>query len=109
MYYEETLLKIKENEEKEVKQAYRYKKERLDAMNEAADKAAIWEKLSSRNRVDHTFLEYKQKITDAFVTEGLVAIVDNCLNPVLIREEYHQKLVRQLVTNFVNEQQLFNI
>lgn len=104
MHYEETLLKIKENEEKAVKEAYRHKKDRLDALAEAADRAAIWEKLSSRNRVDHTFLEYKQKITDAFVTEGLVAIVDNCLNPVLIREEYHQKLVRQLVTNFVNEQ-----
>ena len=89
MYYEETLLKIKENEEKEVKQAYRYKKERLDAMNEAADKAAIWEKLSSRNRVDHTFLEYKQKITDAFVTEVSLEV---CL---ILCLKWHMQLILQ--------------
>lgn len=102
--YEDTKLMLEAAARKEAKQSYNQSKERLAYLSEAADKAAIWDKLNSRNRVDYSYIDYKKKLTDAYVTEGLVAIVDNCLNPVLVREQYHQKLVRQLVTNFVNEE-----
>lgn len=102
--YEDTKLMLEAAARKEAKQSYNQSKEKLAYLSEAADKAAIWNKLNSRNRVDYSYIDYKKKLTDAYVTEGLVAIVDNCLNPVLIREQYHQKLVRQLVTNFVNEE-----
>lgn len=102
--YEDTKLMLEAAARKEAKQNYNQSKERLAYLSEAADRAAIWDKLNSRNRVDYSYIDYKKKLTDAYVTEGLVAIVDNCLNPVLVREQYHQKLVRQLVTNFVNEE-----
>ena len=92
------------NAAKEAKNAYRERKDRLVAVSEAADKAAIWDKLSSRNRNDFSYIDFKKKVTDAYVVEGLTALVDNCLSPTLLREDYHQKLVRQLVTNFVNEE-----
>lgn len=102
--YEDTKLMLEAAARKEAKQSYNQSKERLAYLSEAADRAAIWNKLNSRNKVDYSYIDYKKKLTDAYVTEGLVAIVDNCLNPVLVREQYHQKLVRQLVTNFVNEE-----
>lgn len=102
--YEDTKLMLEAAARKEAKQSYNQSKERLAYLSEAADRAAIWDKLNSRNRVDYSYIDYKKKLIDAYVTEGLVAIVDNCLNPVLVREQYHQKLVRQLVTNFVNEE-----
>lgn len=102
--YEDTKLMLEAAARKEAKQSYNQSKERLAYLSEAADRAAIWDKLNSRNRVDYSYIDYKKKLTDAYVTEGLVAIVDNCLNPVLVREQYYQKLVRQLVTNFVNEE-----
>ena len=102
--YEDIKLTLEYNATKEAKNAYRERKDRLVAVSEAADKAAIWDKLSSRNRNDFSYIDFKKKVTDAYVVEGLTVLVDNCLSPILIREDYHQKLVRQLVTNFVNEE-----
>ena len=102
--YEDIKLTLEYNATKEAKNAYRERKDKLVAVSEAADKAAIWDKLSSRNRNDFSYIDFKKKITDAYVVEGLTVLVDNCLSPILIREDYHQKLVRQLVTNFVNEE-----
>ena len=102
--YEDIKLTLEYNAAKEAKNVYRERKDRLVAVSEAADKAAIWDKLSSRNRNDFSYIDFKKKVTDAYVVEGLTVLVDNCLSPILIREDYHQKLVRQLVTNFVNEE-----
>lgn len=102
--YEDIKLTLEYNAAKEAKNAYRERKDRLVAVSEAADKSAIWDKLSSRNRNDFSYIDFKKKVTDAYVVEGLTVLVDNCLSPILIREDYHQKLVRQLVTNFVNEE-----
>ena len=102
--YEDIKLTLEYNAAKEAKNVYRERKDRLVAVSEAADKSAIWDKLSSRNRNDFSYIDFKKKVTDAYVVEGLTVLVDNCLSPILIREDYHQKLVRQLVTNFVNEE-----
>lgn len=102
--YEDTKLILEYQAAKEAKSAYYERKEKLATVSEAEDKAAIWDKLNSRNRDDYSFIDFKKKVTDAYVVEALTILVDNCMNPVLIREEYHQKLVRQLVTNFVNEE-----
>ena len=102
--YEDIKLTLEYNATKEAKNVYRERKDRLVAVSEAVDKAAIWDKLSSRNRNDFSYIDFKKKVTDAYVVEGLTVLVDNCLSPILIREDYHQKLVRQLVTNFVNEE-----
>lgn len=102
--YEDTKLILEAAKAKQAKADYRRYKEKQNAISEAADRAAIWDRLSSRNDDAVDFLDFKKKVTDAYVVEGLTVLVDNCLSPVLIREEYHQKLVRQLVTNFVNEE-----
>ena len=102
--YEDIKLMLEYQAAKEAKSAYYERKERLTAISESEDKAAIWSKLSSRNIDDHSFIDFKKKVTDAYVVEALTILVDNCMSPILIREEYHQKLVRQLVTNFVNEE-----
>lgn len=102
--YEDTKLRLEEYNAKQAKEAYYKRKEKLAAVSEAAEHDNIWDKISSRNRNDGSFLDFKQKVTDAFVVEGLTVLVDNCMSPVLIREDYHQKLVRQLVTNFVKEE-----
>lgn len=102
--YEDTKLLLESYKAKEAKEAFRKRNQKLAAVSEAAERDNIWDKISTRNRVDVSYLDFKQKVTDAFVVEGLVVLVDNCMSPVLIREEYHQKLVRQLVTNFVKEE-----
>lgn len=102
--YEDTKLILEHAKAKRAKEDYLYNKERLASVAEAADRNAIWNRLSSLNDDAVDFLSFKQKVTDAYVVEALTVLVDNCLSPELIREEYHQKLVRQLVTNFVNEE-----
>lgn len=102
--YEDTKLLLESYKAKEAKEAFNIRNKKLAAVAEAAERDNIWNKLTSRDRLDNSFLDFKQKITDAFVVEGLVVLVDNCMSPVLIREDYHQKLVRQLATNFVKEE-----
>ena len=102
--YEDTKLLLESYKAKEAKEAFRKRNEKLAAVSEAAEKDNIWAKLSSRTRYDSSFIDFKQKVTDAFVTEGIVILVDNCMSPTLIREDYHQKLVRQLASNFVKEE-----
>ena len=102
--YEDTKLLLESYKAKEAKEAFRKHNEKLAAVSEAAEKDNIWAKLSSRTRYDSSFIDFKQKVTDAFVTEGIVILVDNCMSPTLIREDYHQKLVRQLASNFVKEE-----
>ena len=46
--YEDIKLTLEYNAAKEAKNVYRERKDRLVAVSEAADKAAIWDKLSSR-------------------------------------------------------------
>ena len=102
--YEDTKLLLESYKAKEAKEAFRKRNEKMAAVYEAAEKDNIWSKLSSRTRYDSSFIDFKQKVTDAFVTEGIVILVDNCMSPTLIREDYHQKLVRQLASNFVKEE-----
>ena len=107
--YEDTKLILEHAKSKQAKADFKYKKDRLTAVSEAADKQAIWDKLYSRNDDTSDFLKFKQDVTDAYVTEALVILVDNCLTNHLVTEEYHQKLVRQLVTNFVTEEGSLNL
>lgn len=102
--YEDTKLMLEHAAAEQAKADFKYRKERLSAVSEAADRNAIWDKLSSRNDDVNDYLSFRQELTDAYVTEGLVVFVDNCLPSHLVTEDYHQKLVRQLVTNFVKEE-----
>ena len=57
--YEDIKLTLEYNAAKEAKNAYRERKDRLVAVSEAADKSAIWDKLSSRNRNDFSYIDFK--------------------------------------------------
>ncbi len=109
MDYQEIMLMRDNKAKEEAKSIIREHAERQRAISEEVDKNAIWNKLASLGADDDEFLRFKKKVTDAFVVEGLTIFVDNCVEPVLIREEYNQKLVRQMVSAFVNEEGASNL
>ena len=109
MDYQEIMLMRDNMAKEQSKSIIREHAERQKAISEEVDKNAIWNKLASLGVDDDAFLNFKKKVTDAFVVEGLTIFVDNCVDPVLIREEYNQKLVRQMVSAFVNEEGSINL
>ena len=104
MDYEEVMMMRKEYAAKAAKEAINNNKSRIKAINESVETQSVWNKIASLDEDANAFLDFKQKVTDAYVAEGLTVFIDNCVSPELIREEYHQKLVRQLVSNFVKEE-----
>jgi hypothetical protein len=104
MYYEETKLKLEDAARQQAKADAREQSERRKAIDEAVEYNSIWDKLISAKTEGTTISDFRRKLTDAYVVEGLTVFVDNCVSPVLIREEYNQRLVRQLVSNFVKEE-----
>lgn len=109
MDYEEIMLMRDNRAKKEAQSVIREHVERRHAISEETDKNAIWNKIASLGSEDSDYIDFKKNVTDAFVVEAFTILVDNCVDPVLIREEYNQKLVRQLVTAFVNENGSFNL
>lgn len=103
MNYEEIMLMRESANAKQSRNSIIKNNERLKAVSESADYQSTWDRITSL-RDDNNYIDFKKKVTDAYVVEGLTILVDNCVNPVLIREEYNQRLVRQLVSSFVNEE-----
>lgn len=102
MNYEEVMLMRHNAEAEKSKQSIREHTQHLKSVSEDLDYKNIWDRLASKD-IDNGYMDFKKKITDAYVVEGLTILVDNCVNPILIKEDYNQKLVRQLVSSFVNE------
>lgn len=109
MDYEEIMLMRENRAKKESQSIIREHVERRKTISEETDRNAIWNKIASLGYNDYDYIDYKKKVTDAFVVEGLTILVDNCVDPVLIREEYNQRLVRQLVSNFVKQEGATNL
>lgn len=103
MDYEEIMLMRTNRAKKDSQAAIREHVERRNTISEETDRNAIWNKIASLGSDDYDYIDFKKKVTDAFLVEGLTILVDNCVDPILIKEEYNQKLVRQLVSAFVNE------
>lgn len=103
MDYEEIMLMRENRAKKESQSIIREHTERRNVISEETDRNAIWNKIASLGSDDYDYIDFKKKVTDSFLVEGLTILVDNCVDPVLIKEEYNQKLVRQLVSAFVNE------
>lgn len=103
MNYEEIMLMRESANAKQSRDSIIKNNEHLKAVSESADYQSTWDRITSL-RDDNNYIDFKKKVTDAYVVEGLTILVDNCVNPVLIREEYNQRLVRQLVSSFVNEE-----
>ena len=104
MDYEEIMLMRDNQAKKESQKAIKEHTMNQKAISEEVDRNAIWNKITSLNDNDYDFIDFKKKVTDAFVVEGLTIFIDNCVDPIIIKEEYNQKLVRQLVSNYVNEE-----
>ena len=109
MDYEEIMLMRENRAKKDSQAAIREHVERRNTISEETDRNAIWNKIASLGYNDYDYIDFKKKVTDAFLVEGLTILVDNCVDPVLIKEEYNQKLVRQLVSAFVNENGSINL
>lgn len=103
MNYEEIMLMRESADAKQSRNSIIKNNEHLRAVSESSDYQSTWDRITSLHD-DSDYIDFKKKVTDAYVVEGLTILVDNCVNPVLIREEYNQKLVRQLVSSFVNEE-----
>lgn len=103
MNYEEIMLMRESANAKQSRNSIIKNNERLKAVSESADYQSTWDRITSL-RDDNDYIDFKKKVTDAYVVEGLTILVDNCVSPVLIKEEYNQRLVRQLVSSFVNEE-----
>lgn len=104
MDYEEVKLMIQNRKAQESKSSIREHTEHLKSVSEETDYKNIWDKLLTNHDNEYAYIDFKKKLNDAYVVEGLTVLIDNCVNPVLIKEEYNQKLVRQLVSNFVKEE-----
>ena len=109
MDYEEIMLMRENRAKKNSQAAIREHVERRNTISEETDRNAIWNKIASLGFDDYDYIDFKKKVTDAFLVEGLTILVDNCVDPILIKEEYNQKLVRQLVSAFVNEKGSMNL
>ena len=104
MDYEEIMLMRADRAKKESKEAIQNRISRQKVISEEVDYNAIWNKLTSLDEQTTDLMDFRHKLTEAFVTEGLTVFIDNCVAPHLIRETYNQKLVRQLTSNFVKEE-----
>jgi len=109
MDYQEVMLMKEQALNKQRQDAIREQSYRQKAIDEQVERNAIWNKLASLNEDDGSFLDFKKKVTDSFVVEGLTVFVDNCINPAIIREETNQRLVRQMVSEFVKEEGSTNL
>lgn len=108
MNYEEIMLMRESANAKQSRDSIIKNNEHLKAVSESSDYQSTWDRITSLHD-DNNYIDFKKKVTDAYVVEGLTILVDNCVSPVLIREEYNQKLVRQLVSSFVNEAGSINL
>lgn len=108
MNYEEIMLMRESANAKQSRDSIIKNNEHLKAVSESSDYQSTWDRITSLHD-DNNYIDFKKKVTDAYVVEGLTILVDNCVSPVLIREEYNQKLVRQLVSSFVNEEGSINL
>lgn len=108
MNYEEIMLMRESANAKQSRDSIIKNNEHLKAVSESADYQSTWDRITSLHD-DNNYIDFKKKVTDAYVVEGLTILVDNCVSPVLIKEEYNQKLVRQLVSSFVNEEGSMNL
>lgn len=103
MDYQEAKAILEESEANAAKQSLREQAERQQAISEEVERNAIWDKIANANMSGYQYGDFKQSLTESFLTEALVVFTDNCLNPELIRNENCLALIRQLVTNYVNE------
>ena len=109
MGYEDVMLAIKARKAEQTKTDIDRRKYVQESAAAKAETQSIYDKIY-REDIDNTrYNDFRKQITDSFVTEALTILVDNCLEHHLVIQENHQKLVRQLVTNFVLEEGSSNL
>ena len=104
MDYEEIKLMIANRQAEETKNNISKQKVLYENSSRKQDDYSFYNKLYEQDTVGEDFYRFKTQLTESYVTEALTILVDNCVEPVLINEVYNQKLVRQLVSNFVKEE-----
>ena len=102
--YDEIMLMREDAAKRNAQAAIKERVNNQKVISEEVEYNAIWNKLASLDEQSIDIMDYRKQVTDAFLVEGLTIFVDNCVNPAIIKEECNQKLVRQLVSAFVNEE-----
>lgn len=104
MGYEEVMLAIKERKARETQTDINRHKALHESVSNQVDTQSIYDKLYSEDTETTRYNDFRQSVTESYIVEALTILVDNCLENHLVMQECHQKLVRQLVSNFVKEE-----
>lgn len=106
--YEATKAILEDAARQEARQTYLAEQERLRVAEEKINEDQFYQRLYSKVK-EPTISEFRQDLTNSYLTEALTIIVQNCLSPELVTENYHLALSRQLVTEFVKESGAFDL
>lgn len=106
MGYEEIMLAIKANREDETKAKLARHRAINEQVSDITERQSIYDKLYSAEKGVEIVKSdiFKESVKESYLVEALTILVDNCLEPYIIKEEYNQKLARQLVSNFVKQE-----
>ena len=109
MTKEELELIFRENEVADKKAQLKAQRKANDIALEQSAENDFYKMLYSRESESTVLSDFKRSVTDALVTESIVCLVSSCIDSIILKEEYNQTLVRQLATNFVQEEGSFDL
>lgn len=109
MTKEELELIFRENEVADKKAQLKAQRKANDIALEQSAENDFYKMLYSRESESAVLSDFKRSVTDALVTESIVCLVSSCIDSIILKEEYNQTLVRQLATNFVQEEGSFDL
>jgi len=109
MTKEELELIFRENEVADKKAQLKAQRKANDIALEQSAENDFYKMLYSRESESTALSDFKKSVTDALVTESIVCLVSSCIDSIILKEEYNQTLVRQLATNFVQEEGSFDL
>lgn len=109
MTKEELELIFRENEVADKKAQLKAQRKANDIALEQSAENDFYKMLYSRDSESTALSDFKKSVTDALVTESIVCLVSSCIDSIILKEEYNQTLVRQLATNFVQEEGSFDL
>lgn len=98
----QTIMRDNAIHDKKIELAASKKAKEAQLFQEQVD--SIYRTVNERNEIERSYTQFVQDVKDGIVTEALVCLVSNCVDSVIISEDYNKKLTRQLVTNFVKEE-----
>ena len=73
------------------------------------ESARLYNSLHEQDNSAKEYINFKNKVEEAFVSEALLCLTRSCINSAILSEQYNSDLTKQLVTGFVQEQGAHNL